>query len=319
VPPRGPQPGQPRDAQQQQFQQQQGAGNVEQLRSQRRQRVETGGRTVIEEPGRRQIVRERGGQLFIRHDESERFRHFEGARVERRGSENYTIIRRPGGYEVITVTDANGRLLRRVRRGPDRREVILIDNRPPRGSSGFYLNLAPPVVNIPRERYIVELDDAPPERLYETLEAPPLVRIERPYSLDEIRYNVALRDRMPRVDINTINFETGSWEVAPDQAPALQAIADAIMQVISRNPSEVFLIEGHTDAVGADEDNLSLSDRRAESVANILTGEYQVPPENLVTQGYGEQHLKVQTDGPSRENRRVTMRRITPLLQGASR
>jgi outer membrane protein OmpA-like peptidoglycan-associated protein len=47
-----------------------------------------------------------------------------------------------------------------------------------------------------------------------------------------------------------------------------------------------------------------------------LTQQFQVPAENLVTQGYGEQNLKVQTDGPSRENRRVTARRITPLLNG---
>ena len=76
------------------------------------------------------------------------------------------------------------------------------------------------------------------------------------------------------------------------------------------------MIEGHTDAIGNDVDNLSLSDRRAESVAVILTNAYQIPPENLVTQGYGAQHLKIPTDGPSRENRRVTARRITPLLQG---
>ncbi len=79
------------------------------------------------------------------------------------------------------------------------------------------------------------------------------------------------------------------------------------------------MIEGHTDAVGSDVDNLSLSDRRAEAVANILTENFQIPPENLVTQGYGKQYLKVATDGPSRENRRVTIRRITPLLTGASR
>jgi outer membrane protein OmpA-like peptidoglycan-associated protein len=76
----------------------------------------------------------------------------------------------------------------------------------------------------------------------------------------------------------------------------------------------VFLIEGHTDAVGAAEDNLSLSDRRAESVAVALTEQFQVPAENLVTQGYGEQHLKEQTDGPSDINRRVAVRRITPLI-----
>ena len=85
-----------------------------------------------------------------------------------------------------------------------------------------------------------------------------------------------------------------------------------------RDPSkcEIFLVEGHTDAVGSDEDNLTLSDRRAETIATILTQRYQIPAENLTTQGYGEQYLKVNTQGPERENRRVTMRRITPLLQG---
>jgi outer membrane protein OmpA-like peptidoglycan-associated protein len=65
-------------------------------------------------------------------------------------------------------------------------------------------------------------------------------------------------------------------------------------------------------------DNLSLSDRRAESVALILTRTFEMPPENLTTQGYGAQQLKVPTSGPSRENRRVTVRRITPLLTGSS-
>ena len=77
----------------------------------------------------------------------------------------------------------------------------------------------------------------------------------------------------------------------------------------------MFLIEGHTDAVGNDDDNLSLSDRRAEAVSVVLTDQFQIPPENLTTQGYGEQQLKVPTQGPERANRRVTVRRITPLLQ----
>jgi outer membrane protein OmpA-like peptidoglycan-associated protein len=93
-------------------------------------------------------------------------------------------------------------------------------------------------------------------------------------------------------------------------------VADALQHILSRHPDEMFLIEGHTDAVGNDVDNLSLSDRRAESVAVILSNMYQIPPENVVTQGYGSQYMKIPTDGPSRENRRVTVRRITPLLQG---
>jgi outer membrane protein OmpA-like peptidoglycan-associated protein len=299
-------------------------GNVDQLRTQRQERREAGGRIVIEEPGNRLIVRE-NGQAFVRHDEGARFRMWGDARMERRGGEQFAYVSRPGGYQIVTVTDDYGRLLRRIRRDPDGREVVLIDNRLGPGlavgvgvglAAGVILGLAAPVITIPRERYIVDVSTAPAPLLYEALEAPPLVAIERPYSLDEIRYNVALRDRMRRIDIDSVTFDTGSWEVTPEQQPKLQAVADAMLQVLSRKPDEVFLVEGHTDAVGNDVDNLSLSDRRAESVAVILSSAFQIPPENLVTQGYGAHHLKIPTDGPSRENRRVTARRITPLLQG---
>jgi outer membrane protein OmpA-like peptidoglycan-associated protein len=299
--------------------------NVDQVRGQRQERREAGGRIVIQEPGNRFIVRE-NGRAFVRHDETERFRRWGGEpRLERRGTDQYAYISRPGGFQIVTVTDANGRLLRRMRRGPDGREVVLIENRLRPGivvgvgaglAAGIALGLAAPVITIPRERYIVDVSAAPAPLLYETLEAPPLVAIERPYSLDEIRYNVELRDRMRRIDIDSITFESGSWEVTPEQQPKLQGVAEAMLRVLQRNPDEVFMIEGHTDAVGNDVDNLSLSDRRAESVAVILTEVYQIPPENLVTQGYGEQHLKVPTDGPNRENRRVTGRRVTPLLNG---
>jgi len=62
-------------------------------------------------------------------------------------------------------------------------------------------------------------------------------------------------------------------------------IADGLIRAIQRNPREVFLIEGHTDAVGNDVDNLSLSDRRAESAAELLTQQFGVPAENLTSQG----------------------------------
>src|SRR6202000_2596978 len=116
--------------------------------------------------------------------------------------------------------------------------------------------------------------------------APPVERLDRRYSLDEIRYSPSVRQLMPSIDLNTINFATGSWEIPPDQAARLQVIADGLTRAIQRNPREVFLIEGHTDAVGNDVDNLSLSDRRAETIADILTETYQIPPENLPTQGY---------------------------------
>ena len=182
-------------------------------------------------------------------------------------------------------------MLRRYRRFPDGREYGLIDNRRRLGvgaavvGGAVVLGLAAPRILIPRERYIVDAGHAPPTLLYETLDAPPEVPPERAYSLDEIRDNVELRDHVRSVDINTINFSSGSWEVSPDQVPQLQALAEAMLKVISENPATVFMLEGHTDAVGAAEDNMSLSDRRAESVAEILTTNFNVPPENLVTQG----------------------------------
>jgi outer membrane protein OmpA-like peptidoglycan-associated protein len=140
-------------------------------------------------------------------------------------------------------------------------------------------------------------------------------RIERRYTLDQVRQTQNLRERVRRVDVDTVTFESGSWNLSEGQIGALTGVAQAIRNALSRNPNEIFLIEGHTDAVGSDVDNLTLSDRRAETVAMILSERFQIPAENLTTQGYGEQYLKINTQEAERENRRVAIRRITPLLQ----
>ena len=44
--------------------------------------------------------------------------------------------------------------------------------------------------------------------------------------------------------------------------------------------------------------------------------QFGIPPENLVTQGYGEQYLKIQTQEANRLNRRVAVRPIGSLLAG---
>ncbi len=296
----------------------QGPRRIDDFRGERRE-TEQGGRKVFTEPGR-VIVVDPGGQAFIRHNEMDRFRF--GARdirTQQVGAETRTIVIRPDGTQIINVVGRDGQLLRRIRRDQRGREIIIIDNsyRPP-GAVGFYVDLPPPVIGIPYDRYIVDAEDASPDLIYDTMEAPPVDRIERRYSLDEIRYSPSVRQLMPSIDLNTINFELGSWEIPPDQAAKLQAIADGLNRAIAANPREVFLIEGHTDATGNDVDNLSLSDRRAQAAAELLTQQFAVPAENLTSQGYGSQYLKEQTDGPSRINRRVTVRRITPLLNGGT-
>jgi outer membrane protein OmpA-like peptidoglycan-associated protein len=290
---------------------------LDQLRNERHQ-VQEGNRTVIQEANRT-IIRE-GGHDIIRHDEADRFRfNAREVNVERRGNNTVTVVMRPDGARIITEVDENGRLLRRVRRDAMGREVILIDNAfEPRGPGfgGFFVELPPPVIRVPRELYIREAARATAEDIFLTLMAPPVDRIERRYALDEVLYSEPLRARMPRIDIDTVNFETASWEITPDQADRLAFVAQGILRAIQKNPREMFLVEGYTDAVGNDVDNLSLSDRRAESVAVMLTNQFGVPAENLTTQGYGKQFLKVPTEAPERVNRRVAVRRITPLLNG---
>jgi outer membrane protein OmpA-like peptidoglycan-associated protein len=291
--------------------------HLDQLRSQRQQ-TQQGNQTVIREADR-VIIRE-GGHDIIRHDEAGRFRfNAREVNTERHGNDTVTVVLRPDGSRIVTEVDETGRLIRRVRRDPAGREVIIIDNTfEPRGPgvAGFFVELPPPVVRIPRELYVRETARASAEDIFLTLVAPPVDRIERRYALDEIRYSEPLRERMPRVDIDTVNFELGSWEITPDQAERLAFVGQGISRAIQRNPREVFMVEGYTDATGNDIDNLSLSDRRAESVAVMLTNQFGVPPENLTTQGYGKQFLKIPTDAPERANRRVAVRRITPLLMG---
>jgi OOP family OmpA-OmpF porin len=294
-----------------------GPQTMESFRAERHETQE-GGRTIITEPGRL-IVRDPSGQEFVRHDEVDRFRY--GARdiqTQVVGGETRTIVIRPDGTQLITVVGPDGQLLRRIRRDRDNREIVIIDNtyRDPRAVGGFFVDLAPPQIGIPYDQYIVDAEDAPPDLIYNTMIAPPVERLDRRFTLDEIRYSPNVRMLMPSIDLNTITFELGSWEITPDQGAKLQVIAQNLNRVIAANPREVFLIEGHTDATGNATDNLSLSDRRAESAAELLTQQFGVPAENLTSQGYGSQYLKEQTDGPSRINRRVTVRRITPLLDG---
>ena len=239
--------------------------------------------------------------------------------------DNETIYLRPDGVRVVSVDDTHGRLVHRYRKDREGREFSIIDNRRFARNAGvaigvgalglaIALNLPPPSIRIPREQYIVNYERASDDELYEALSAPPIEALERPYSLEEIRFNYPVRQRMRRIDLDTVNFEFGSWQVNETQLPKLERVAGAMRRLLERNPNEVFLISAHTDAVGSDVDNLSLSDRRAESVAQILSEEFGLPAENFVTQGFGEQHLKINTTEPEARNRRVEVQRITPLM-----
>jgi outer membrane protein OmpA-like peptidoglycan-associated protein len=165
-----------------------------------------------------------------------------------------------------------------------------------------------------QRRRALDAEEADREALRRALEARPWVELDRGFTLRQVRENVRVRELMPSLDVDAITFETGSAAIPPRQARRLDELGRAIEDILDENPDELFLVEGHTDAVGGRAMNLALSDRRAESVALALTEFYDIPPENLIAQGYGEEHLKVETGGAERANRRATVRRITPLL-----
>lgn len=298
------------------------AGNIRDIQRERRVISNEDGVRVTVEPGGRVIVQS-GEQAVIRHDDRARFDRDDRDYRERRtrdGGREVIVTTRRGG-EVRTIYDPNGMMIQRERRDRDGQVYVLFDNRsfgPGPVDEPHWQPVVrlppPPMYDLPRERYRVEMRSAPPRYVEEALTAPPLVEVQPRYTLDQVIYSPDLRERVRSVDLDTVTFSSGAWTVEGSQVPSIEAVARGIDAALRRNPNEVFLVEGYTDAVGSVVDNLSLSDRRAEAVANVLTDHYGIPPENLVTQGYGESYLKVQTEASERANRRVTVRRITPLL-----
>lgn len=233
--------------------------------------------------------------------------------VTRRSGITETRTPRADGGTIIEQRDATGRIIRRVEIAPNGTEAVIIDRTRTPGAP-----VAPPRIYGPREVPPppgADLDGggASEAEIERALRAAPRGG-SGGYSLNEIRRSDRLRQRVAAVDLDTITFPSGSSRVPEDQVWKLERIGRAVRRIVERWPGQVFLIEGHTDAIGTRLANQELSARRAASVAGILVRYFGVPPRNLVTEGYGEDYLKIPTDGPSRENRRVTIRNITPLL-----
>lgn len=276
---------------------------------------------VLEQVDNR-VVMDVGDRMFVRGDDRPRLRrNAEEAYYDElpRGRMRETIVR-PGGYRVVTVYDRYGDVVQRSRIDRDGNEYLMVyapdyEDTPRAAIADVGYDLPPMRLTIPVSDYIIDVTDDRDRDFYDFLAMPPVERVERVYTIDEVRHSARLRDKVRRIDLDTIHFATGSAEVSLSQAKTLRKVADAMQKILAKDPGETFFIEGHTDAVGSDRSNLVLSDKRAESVASLLTEVYDIPAENLVTQGYGERFLKIKTDGPEQENRRVTIRRVTPLVR----
>ncbi|MEM7643212.1 MAG: OmpA family protein [Pseudomonadota bacterium] len=264
---------------------------------------------VISNSGDRVVVQRDDGDLQVLKDDDALLRQA-GSNIRTQSfsdGSTRSIVTREDGSQVITVRDASLRVLRRLLIRPDGSEVVLIDD----------TAVVEPV----------DVSTLPPATLSarQGQESDPLrdalrreTGLDRRFSLAQVRNIAEVRALAPAFEVESVTFASASAAITPEQAGNLTDIAREVISAIRENPREVFLIEGHTDAVGDAAYNLALSDRRAESLALALNEYFDVPVENMVVQGYGERFLKVPTLEDERQNRRATVRRITELLQTAA-
>lgn len=164
----------------------------------------------------------------------------------------------------------------------------------------------------PRDHaFAAEIDD---EELEEVLVAPPRRKLKRRYSIEEVEQSEDLREAVTHIEIDTVRFGFGEAFVREEEIENLDRIAEVMERILTAHPREVFMIEGHTDAVGSNAANLVLSRSRAVAIKKALMTYYIIPSANLRTVGYGERFLKIPTSEPEEENRRVSIARATALL-----
>jgi outer membrane protein OmpA-like peptidoglycan-associated protein len=107
-----------------------------------------------------------------------------------------------------------------------------------------------------------------------------------------------------RVSVYGINFDTGKSTIRPDSEPAL----NEVVKLLQANPAWAMVVAGHTDNVGAQAANLTLSRDRAQSVISWLSL-HGVAGARLVAAGFGDTRpvAENQDEAGRQKNRRVDL------------
>jgi outer membrane protein OmpA-like peptidoglycan-associated protein len=125
---------------------------------------------------------------------------------------------------------------------------------------------------------------------------------KRSLTVDEKDHVTEIAKGRPKIDLE-VYFDSGSAAIASRAKPQLNELGEAL-----RHPhieGSLIVVAGHTDAVGSDEYNQRLSERRAEAVKRYLIESLRISPENLTTAGYGKRDPKNKSDPFAAQNRRV--------------
>lgn len=86
------------------------------------------------------------------------------------------------------------------------------------------------------------------------------------------------------ISFPAVFYEVNSAELLPEARDSL----DYLYRLPSENPHIVIELAAHTDCRGSMEDNLLLSQRRAQACVDYLVKEKGIDPKRLVAKGYGE-------------------------------
>jgi len=107
----------------------------------------------------------------------------------------------------------------------------------------------------------------------------------------------------------SLDVQFGNNSVVVDQQYYGQ-IAE-VAQFLTEYPNSHAVIEGHTDSSGSATYNQSISERRAQAIANVLTDSFGIAVERVSAIGYGE--AKPLVDNDTAENRAIN-RRVTAII-----
>lgn len=115
---------------------------------------------------------------------------------------------------------------------------------------------------------------------------------------------VVKNDFKPEISLYTIYFGTANSNITTKSKKTL----NTIVKVLRKAPNYKLNIEGHTDAVGGDKLNLSLSNKRAKMVRDYLIKQ-GISKSRLSTTGFGEQKPVADnnTEEGKAKNRRVEL------------
>jgi OOP family OmpA-OmpF porin len=107
-----------------------------------------------------------------------------------------------------------------------------------------------------------------------------------------------------RASIYGINFDTGKATIRPDS----ESVLNELLTLLQKQPDWYLVVAGHTDNVGSDAVNVSLSRQRAEAVIAWLTAK-GVDRSRLVAAGFGSKKPLAENDSEDgrAKNRRVDL------------